>query len=114
MDINTETAIRIVFIKEGESIAIKNIPQGKYYLKEAYGKKWKQKNIDGKCIGEFSERPVYKKGQNIADFNIKKTVTATSENFQIPSYSLEIGVVFSKTKSNTHQTDVISNAEFNK
>ncbi len=114
MNLETEKAIRIVYIKEGDEIAIKNIPQGRYYLKEAYGKVWKQKNINGKCIGEFTERAVYKKGKNIADFNIKKTVTATHENFQIPSYSLEIGVTFSKSKSGNYINNTISSAEFNK
>ncbi len=114
MNVETEKAIRIVYIKEGEESAIKNIPQGRYYLKEAYGKVWKQKNIDGKCIGEFSERAVYKKGKNIADFNIKKTITATHENYQIPSYSLEIGVTFSKEKSGNYVNNTISSAEFNK
>ena len=114
MNLETEKAIRIVYIKEGDEIAIRNIPQGRYYLKEAYGKIWKQKNVDGKCIGEFSERAVYKKGKNIADFNIKKTVTATHENYQIPSYSLEIGVTFSKSKSGNYVNNTITSAEFNK
>lgn len=114
IDVDTEKAIRIVFIKEGEQIAIKNIPQARYYLKEAYGKLWKQKNVDGKCIGEFAERPIYKKGKNIADFTIKKTVTSTHENYQIPSYSLEIGVTFSKKKSGNYISNTISSSEFNK
>lgn len=114
MDLQTDIAIRIVYIKEGEQISIKNIPQGKYYLKEAYGKAWKQMKIERNCIGEFSQNAIYKKGKNIADFNIKKTITSTHEEFQIPSYSLEIGVTFSNSKSGNHITETITSAEFNK
>ena len=99
INLEDNIASRMVYIQKNSFFEIKNIPQGRYIIKEAHGEIWKQKNVDGKCIGEFSERAVYKKGKNIADFNIKKTVTATHENYQIPSYSLEIGVTFSKSKS---------------
>lgn len=115
MDINTETAIRIAYIKRGDSFSMKNIPEGVYYLKEAYGDRWVQKNVNGKCVGEFKDHAVYKKGKNKADFNIRKTYQSKGVLVSVPSYTLEIGVTYTKGlyKDNYKSTN-ISKDEFNK
>ncbi|MFX1667849.1 hypothetical protein JZ968_06655 [Riemerella anatipestifer] len=115
MDIKTETAIRIAYIQKGDFFSIKNIPEGVYYLKEAYGDRWMQKNINGKCIGEFRDHAVYKKGKDKADFYIKKKYQSDGVLVTVPSYTLEIGITYTKgLPKNNYKSADISKEEFNK
>ena len=114
---STGKCIRYVFIRSGDVYNIKNIPQGKYYLKIAYGKDWRQKIINGKCVGKFVSNALYKKGDEILDFNKVYEGIQTEDNnsyksYKVPSYSLKLDV--SDTDfSDKFETDIISEDEFN-
>jgi len=83
-----EITARTAFIKIGESHTMKNIPEGKYYLKIAYGTEWKESTINNKCIGRFTINPQYEKGDDIVDFSSIKT----PDGIEFPSYQLSLDV----------------------
>ncbi len=110
--------IRYVYIKSGSTYSIRNIPQGQYYLKIAYGKRWVEKQEAGMCIGKFASSPLYEKGEDILDFRTRSTgITYQNghqyENFEIPSYEIKLDVVSTGYSRNNLNTDGISEAEFN-
>ncbi len=109
MNLETEKCIRYVFINSGTTYKIDNIPEGKYYLKIAYGKDWLSKIENGKCIGKFVKNPLYEKGEDILDFNIQRNSNGRS----IPSYKLSLDVVSSGI-SNSFNSQNISENDFNK
>ncbi len=106
---STDKCIRYVFVNRNSYYKIKYIPEGKYYLKIAYGKEWLSKVENGMCIGKFIRNPLYEKGEDILNFNLKHSVGG----YQIPSYSLELDVI-SDRLSNSFNSENISEDEFNK
>lgn len=109
MDLRNDECIRYVFVNSLSSYKIKNIPEGKYYLKIAYGKNWFSKIENGKCIGKFIKNPMYVKGEDILDFNIQYT----ADGYSIPSYRLQLDVISSDIL-NSFDSHKISENEFNK
>jgi hypothetical protein len=114
----TGKCIRYVYIRNNSTFNIANIPEGKYYLKIAYGSVWRQKVENGKCLGKFVQNSIYKKGDEILDFNkIYKGVTVDGDNkytnYQIPSFSLSLDVIKNAFDANNFETDAISEDEFN-
>lgn len=103
-----EQCVRIVYIRSKDSYRIANIPEGKYYLKIAYGKDWRQKTVDGRCYGKFMRRPLYEKGKEILDYNLVRI----SNGYNIPLYELSLDVVETDFK-NSFRTNEISESEFN-
>ena len=103
-----DRCIRVVYINTGDTYYMKNIPEGIYYLKIAYGKDYRQSIIDGKCYIKFVKSAIYEKGTDIMDFNIIKTSDRTS----IPYFELFLDIV-TTTKANEFKTGNISEAEFN-
>jgi hypothetical protein len=93
MNSENEQCIRYVFVNSGSTFRIRNITEGKFYLKIAYGKDWFSKVENGKCIGKFLRNPMYEKGKDILDFNLQHTV----DGFNIPSYQLKIDVIATNT-----------------
>ena len=108
MNLNTEKCVRYVFINNGSTYTIRNIPEGSYYLKIAYGKNWLSKVENGQCIGKFIQNPMYEKGEDIMDFNIQHS----SDGYSIPSFKLELDVISSGI-SNSFNSQSISESEFN-
>lgn len=81
------------------------IPQGKYYLKLAYGKDWMENdNGDGTISAKFTKNVTYDKSVDIFDFGKKN-----SSN--IVNYLLQINVVDSDLQSNFGTVE-ISESEF--
>ena len=118
INLEDNIASRMVYIRKNSSFQIKNIPQGKYIIKEAHGEVWKQKNIDGKCVGIFTKNAMYRQGKNIPDFNIRKRIEGNYEVTEIPYYELELGIKIitkpgEKVRS-TYQSNSITSSEFNK
>jgi len=104
----TDECIRSAFINAGESFEIKNIPEGIYYLKIAFGNFWMQKNVAGqKCEGKFQQEVYYKKGDKLLDFNIVKTETG----IKIPNFELKLEI-FKKNKKNEYKSSQITEEEF--
>ena len=108
MNLNTNKCIRYIFINSGSSYTINNIPEGRYYLKIAYGKNWLSKVESGQCIGKFIRNPMYEKGEDIMDFNIQHS----ADGYSIPSFKLQLDVVSSGI-SNSFSSQNISENEFN-
>ena len=108
MNLRTDECDRYVFINSGSTYKIENIPEGKYYLKIAYGRNWYSKEENGKCIGKFTQNAIYKKGEDIMDFYIKYT----KGGYSIPSFRLELDVIQSYN-SNSFNSQEISEEEFN-
>lgn len=94
VDASTDKCIRYVLVPENTSINIQMIPQGKYYLKLAYGKDWLEyANDDGTITGKFTKSVSYDKSVDVFDFGKKN-----SSN--IVSYVLHINVVNSQLRNN--------------
>lgn len=108
MNSETDECIRYVFINSGSTYKIRNIPEGKYYLKIAYGKNWFSKIEDGQCKGKFIRNSLYEKGDDIMDFNLRQT----SDGYDIPSFQLKLDVIATNTR-NTFNSQKISENEFN-
>ena len=108
MNLQTDKCVRYVFINSGSTFAIRNVPEGKYYLKIAYGKNWLSKLENGKCVGKFIRNPLYEKGEDIMDFNIQYA----AGGYSIPSYRLQLDVVSSEI-SNSFSSHNISENDFN-
>lgn len=105
VDVATDKCIRYVFVPENSSANIQMIPQGKYYLKLAYGKDWMEyDNGDGTITGKFTSNVTYDRSVDIFDFGKKN-----SSN--IVNYLLQINVVDSQLQ-NSFGTVEISEAEF--
>jgi hypothetical protein len=109
MNKETNKCIRYVFINSNSSYEIRNVPEGIYYLKIAYGKNWISKVENGKCIGKFLSNPTYEEGSDEMDFNIQRTFDGRS----IPSFQLSLDVV-STNSFNTFSSQNISEESFNK
>jgi hypothetical protein len=113
--------IRIAYIKSGDSFKIKNIPEGRYYLKIAYGKDLRKYTKDYQCIVKFLRNPSYEKGTEILDFyKIRKPNTIEGDyeytNWEVPSFRLSLNIEYSKgsMRGNTFHSQDISETEFNK
>lgn len=89
IDLQDDIAIRMVYIQKNSSFEIKNIPEGRYVIREAHGDVWKQKVDNGKCIGVFTENANYRQSKNIADFYLKKRTEGNYIVTSVPSYELE-------------------------
>jgi tetratricopeptide (TPR) repeat protein len=118
MEVSTDRCIRYVYVKSRSTYSIRNIPQGRYYLKIAYGKRWVEKKEAGMCIGKFASNPLYEKGEDILDFRTRSTGISYEngqryENYEIPSFEIQLDVVTTGFSSNSLNTDGISEAEFN-
>jgi hypothetical protein len=108
MSAKNEKCIRFVYIKSKSSFKIKNLPEGLYYLKIAYGKHWYSKIENDRCVGKFVANPLYKKGSDILDYRIEETETG----YSIPSYTLSLDVI-SSSPVNSFSSATISEEEFN-
>lgn len=117
INLKTNKCIRCVYISSGDDYYIKNIPQGKYFIKVTYGKDWKQKTVNGISIGKFTKNRLYKKGSQILDFNklfvgIVKEGENEYNNYKIPSFALTLDVI-TTDHQNEFKTNYINEDDFN-
>ncbi len=106
MNIKTEECIRYVFINRGTTFEIKNIPEGQYYLKIAYGKNWLSKLDNGQCVGKFIRNPMYEKGDDILDYKLQYH----SEGYQIPSFRLSLDIVAADVTNSFNSANISEDA----
>ena len=107
LDVEKDKCIRYIFAPENTSVNVQMIPQGRYYLKLAYGKDWMEyDNGDGTIRGKFTSDVSYDKSVDVFDFGKKN-----SSN--IVNYLLQINVVDSELQNNFGAVE-ISEAEFMK
>ncbi len=120
MKYNSSECIRIVYIRSGDVFEIKNIPEGRYYLKIAYGKDYRQKIADDQCIVKFMQNPIYEKGTDIMDYTkIKKPDEKIGndiyESWDVPSFELSLDIITTNSlEEDTFNSNNISETEFNK
>jgi len=108
MSLTSGNCVRYVYINSGNTYRIKNIPEGRYYLKLAYGRDWISKLDGRRCLGRFLDNELYERGEDTLDFH-KKT---TSDGYSIPRFNLRLDVVSGST-DNTFNSSGISEGEFN-
>lgn len=113
-----DECIRIVYVRSKESFDIKYIPEGRYYVKIAYGKDYRQKIVDNTCYVKFMQNAHYEKGKEILDFNrIEKPDTKignqTYKNWMLPTFTLSLDVIQTNFNRSTFNSDQISESEFN-
>ncbi len=101
---------RVTYINSNTTQFIRNIPEGEYYLKIAYGRDWKETEKNGKKFGTFTKNALYERGQQILNYNTVKT----SKGINVPSYNLSLDLLPSSGGYTTGSDDNISDAEFNK
>lgn len=107
-DYFSDVCIRCIYVSAGDTYEIRNIPEGKYYVKIAFGKKWSVRITDNNsCESKFRKNAAYKEGEDILDYNI----IYTGNGYQIPSYEIRLDMTTSK-KKNAFDTKGISEEEF--
>lgn len=105
IDAATDKCIRYVFVPENSLANIQMIPQGKYYLKLAYGKDWMElDNGDGTISAKFTSNVTYDKSTDIFDFGKKNSSS-------VVNYFLQINVAESELQ-NSFGTVEITESEF--
>lgn len=104
-----DVCIRNVYIESNDFLVIKNIPEGKYYLKLAYGTDWRHKRSGGKCNGRFTKNARYEIGEERLNFK----VVQFNNKVDIPSYSLTLGKKAREGFEATFNSNQISESEFN-
>lgn len=107
IDKYTENCARTVFIKGGDVYYIRNIPEGVYYLKIAYGYDWSKKVIGSFCFAKFATDAHYQEGTDLLDYNLKESYNG----YQVPSYELVLRV-YSASHRNEFEAEDISEEEF--
>jgi hypothetical protein len=114
-----DECIRIVYVRSRDIYEIKNIPEGQYYLKIAYGTDYRKKIIDNICYVKFINNAQYEKGIEILDFNLIKKPNQIIgnreyESWDVPSFELSLDVIVTNKMFETFKANDISEAEFNK
>lgn len=114
-----DECIRIVYVRSDDTYEIKNIPEGRYYLKIAYGKDYRKKIIDNICYVKFMKNAQYEKGTDILDFNLIKKPNQrignnVYESWDVPSFELFLHTIETYGANNTFNASDISEEEFNK
>lgn len=114
----SDECIRIVYVRSNESYEIKNVPEGKYYLKIAYGKDYRQKIVDNQCVVKFIKNAQYEKGDNILDFNKVKQPNERIgneiyENWSLPCFELSLDIIMIEGTKSGYAANDISEEEFN-
>jgi hypothetical protein len=112
-----DTCVRYVYVRRNSTYQITNIPEGRYYLKIAYGKDWRQTVENGICKGKFTQNALYEKGVDILNYNVIygekiETYDGYEQNYQVPSYVIELDVV-SNSPFSTFTAGKISEDQFN-
>ena len=84
-----DICIRSLYVEANEEVKMRNIPEGLYYVKVAYGNNWKLRDINNICYGKFEANAIYEKGVDLFDFSVIKT----EKGHQVPSYQLALEII---------------------
>jgi uncharacterized protein YraI len=114
-----DECIRIVFIRSNDTYEMKNIPEGRYYLKLAYGQDYRQKVEGNRCYVRFVKNAQYEKGTEILDFNLVKLPNerigdSLYESWDVPSFEFYFDVIETLKVAQSFKSKDISEDEFNK
>ena len=108
INISNEKCIRYVFINKNSTYSIRNIPEGRYYLKIAYGDDWSIMDGQSYCTGRFTKNTLFEKGEDILDYNL----VYSGNGYQVPSFSLKLDVIITEDRMNSFSTDKINENDF--
>ena len=108
IDITNKKCIRYVFINKNSTYSIKNIPEGRYYLKIAYGDEWGIMNGLPNGTGRFTKNSLFEKGEEILDYNLVKS----GNGYQIPSFSLKLDVIVTEENKYSFNANKINENDF--
>lgn len=103
VDFSTNKCIRYVYAPQNQTVTVNQIPQGKYYVKLAYGLDWMECETDSVTLGKFTSKAFFAKS-NVFDFGVKNSQEAAN-------YELELNVVEGSAKNN-FPTVPIDESEF--
>lgn len=106
----SDRCVRYVFINRNSNYVMRNIPEGEYYLKIAYGKNWYSKIENHLCKGKFLLNAFYEVGNDNLDFTLK--YYEDGSGYDIPSYRLSLDVQNSDVL-NSFSSERISESDFN-
>lgn len=70
---STDKCIRYVYVPENKSVTINQIPQGKYYLKLAYGRDWMEFTSGNSLKAKFTRDTFYERSTESYDFGEKNS-----------------------------------------
>jgi len=105
-----EECIRMIYVRGGDSHRIKNVPEGKYYLKIAYGRDFRKKKVGDQCEVKFVKNAQYEKGKDSFSFNLVEK----NGEIMIPSFEIFLDVAVSSINNlNNMNSKDISEKEFN-
>lgn len=104
VDAQTDKCIRYAVVPENSTTTVTQIPQGRYYLKLAYGKDWMELQTDSMIIGKFTRNAFYERSRQMYDFGKKNSM-------QEVNYDLRINVR-EAAGMNNFETSPISEEEF--
>jgi len=108
IEVTNEKCIRYVFINKNSTYSIKNIPEGRYYLKIAYGDEWGIMDGLPNGTGKFTKNSLFEKGEEILDYNLVKS----GNEYKIPSFSLKLDVIITEENKNSFNTNKINENDF--
>jgi tetratricopeptide (TPR) repeat protein len=108
INISNDKCIRYVFINKNSTYSIRNIPEGNYYIKIAYGDDWTIMDGQLNCTGRFTKNTLFEKGEDILDYNL----VHSNNGYQVPSFSLKLDVIITEDKTNNFNTDKINENDF--
>ena len=106
VDIETGRTARYLFVPHNSRTTINEIPNGKYYLKFAYGNDWMSRSNGIHTDGKFTRNVVYEKSDDYFDFG-------NAGSLESLSYSLKIRVERDQ-RYEDFSTSTITEEEFNK
>lgn len=104
VDINTDQTVRCVYVPQNKTVTINQIPQGRYYIKLAFGQAWMERESDGLKIGKFTQNVLYERSCSAYDFGKKNSR-------EMVNYILQLNVVNGRMENN-FRTEEISEEEF--
>ena len=104
IDEATNRCIRYVLVGENSTETATQIPQGRYYLKLAYGKDWMEHTTDSITLGKFTKNAFYERSSQVYDFGKKNSLEEVN-------FDLRINVK-DATGMNNFETIPISEEEF--
>ncbi len=106
VDIQTDQCIRCVYVPQNTTITTNEIPQGRYYLKLAYGNDWMEYADSGQKEGKFTKNNIYERSYQAYDFGKKNSQEVVNDTLKLN--------VISGMVENNFKTEEISEEEFMK
>jgi len=104
VDAQTDKCVRYAVVPENSTTTVTQIPQGRYYLKLAYGTDWMELRTDSIIIGKFTRNAFYEKSNQVYDFGKKNSLEEVNYNLRIN--------VRDAAGMNNFETSPISEEEF--